>query len=219
MLFAGGEGRRFSGSDLFQRLRDRHGVLSGVLHAGDAADGVGVPLADSPPPEGIIRPVRQDSRGIKPVQGEKSRIPAARDQSDSAACLRRGVHPLKVFRDPRMGVKAVDHVEVPCQRRRRFGQVGSASAAEDQDVDPVLKGSHFRGGKHFRSGQRLHACGVAAGKNADELRIRILPDGAFHASSQIAVSVNGDSHRMFPFFPCGTRAAPVFSGRSGRRRS
>ena len=117
-----------------ERRLDRHGVLFGVGHALDAADGVGMPLAHAAPPEGIVRSVGQHGVCVQPVEREHARVPADRDHRGVTGLLRRRVHRREVFRDMRVRVKAVHDMEQLRHRGRLHRQIRRTPAAEDEHI-------------------------------------------------------------------------------------
>ena len=188
--------RVFTGADALERALDRDRVLARVLHAGDAADRVGVALAHALAPERVVAAVRQDGLAVKAVQREHARIPADRDHTELAALFARRVDGVKVLRDLRVRVEAVDHVEILRELRGLLRQVVRAAAAEDHDVDLVR---HARGVRHRvdrRAGLCLQRFGAAARENADELHILCTGQRAFHAAAEISVSCNADSNHF-----------------------
>ena len=67
VLLAGGKLRAAAGAHGIQRGVDGNGVLARVSHALDAADSVGMALADSLAPEGVILSGGQHGAGIHAV--------------------------------------------------------------------------------------------------------------------------------------------------------
>ena len=67
MFLPGGKLRVFSVSHRFQRAFHRNGILSGILHARNPADGVGMALAYALAPECIIVSLRKNGIGIHSV--------------------------------------------------------------------------------------------------------------------------------------------------------
>lgn len=129
VLLAGGQLRRAPRPDSLQGLGHGDGVLPGVLHPVDPADGVGVPLADPLPPEGVALPLGQDGLGQQAVQGEHPRVPAHGNGRHLAAGLGRGVHLRKMLGDVGVGVKAVHHIKQPGELGCLLGQVRGTAAA------------------------------------------------------------------------------------------
>ena len=97
-----------------------------------------------------------------------------------------------------MRIEAVHYVKVFRELRRHFGQIRRAAAADDQHVDLIAKIRDRIGAVHRHAGKGFHCCRIAPRKHGDKLCIRVLPHGAFHASAEIPVSVNGDSHILLP---------------------
>ena len=59
VLLPGGQFGLFAAANGLERALDGHGVLARVQHAVDAANGVGMALADAAPPEGVVGAVGQ----------------------------------------------------------------------------------------------------------------------------------------------------------------
>ena len=110
----------------------------------------------------------------------------------------RGIHIREMLRNPGMGIKGIDHVEMLCQGGRHFRQVGSTAAADDHHVNLIFKTVHVRRRVDRRAGNRLHSRGIPAGKHAGQFHVRVLADRQLHAAPQVAVSVNSDLHLSFP---------------------
>ena len=110
MLLPGGQLGHFARAHLFQRFRNRHGILARVPHAGDPPDRVGMPLAHAASPEGIGFPLRQDALAVEPRQAEHPGIPSAGDQSGPARRAGGGIHRLKMRRDHRVGIKTIHSI-------------------------------------------------------------------------------------------------------------
>ena len=70
----------FAATNSLKRTVNRHGVLFGIFDALNAADGVGVSLADAFAPESIIVAVGENCICIGADEREKSGIPADRDK-------------------------------------------------------------------------------------------------------------------------------------------
>ena len=197
MLFPGGQFGIFALADPLQGLRYGNGVLTGVGHAGNPADGVGMALAYALAPEGIVLALGQNGRGIETVDREQARVPAQGDHSHMAAGLGGSVHGGEVGRDVGMGVKAVDDMKLLGQGRGHGGQVRGGAAAENQNVhlvlpaEDVVQRCHGDAGGADGQGSR-----VAAGKYHSQIHVCVLGDGAFHAPGQIAIANNADSSHM-----------------------
>ena len=163
-----------------------------------------MPLADALAPEGVARAVRKHGVRIHAVEGEQARIPAAGDESRVAGLLRGLVDGGKMLRNPRVRVKAVHHVEQGRAARRLLRQIGGAAAAEDQHVETILplRQDVRRKHRHIRRKDR-HAGRIAPRKDSGQLHIAILPHGALHAASQVAIAQNTNTNHVFlpiPFF-------------------
>ena len=181
--------RIFSVSHRFQRALHRDRVLFRIFHAFHSADSVRMPLADSLSPEGIILSFRKDRVGIQSVQGKHSRIPAHGDDPDFAALLCSGIHICKMLRNPRVGVKTVDHIEHLCKLRRLLRQIRSASPAEDHHINLVFPFCRVIDLAHRHSFcQNAHACRIPAGEHCRKFHITVLTDRALHAPSQISIT-------------------------------
>ena len=94
-----------------------------------------------------------------------------------------------MLRDSCMCVKAVDYIKHGRKVWRLLRKIRSASAAENHDVNficPLL----YLCDLHYRNSlcQDAHTLRVSAGKYSRKLHIRILTDGALHASSKISVT-------------------------------
>ena len=85
VLAAGRKLRIFPRADRFDRLLDRYGILTCVLHAFNPADRVRMPLRHASSPEGVITAVRKNRVRVKSVQGEHSGIPPAGNDADLPA--------------------------------------------------------------------------------------------------------------------------------------
>ena len=95
----------------------------------------------------------------------------------------------KVFRDARVGVKAVHHIEQLGECRCLFRQIRCAAAAENQHIDFVLPvGGFIRFHYGDACRRELHICRIPPCEHGHQLHIRIFLHGAFHAASQIAIS-------------------------------
>ncbi|MNW62516.1 hypothetical protein D3C74_406560 [compost metagenome] len=86
---------------------NRNGVLHAVLHAGNAANGIGMPLAYAFAPESIFFTFRQNSLCKQTIQREQARVPTCRNNTNIPAFNRRCVYFLEIFRYFRMCVKAI----------------------------------------------------------------------------------------------------------------
>ena len=173
---------------------DRHGVLPCVQNAVNAANGVGMSLTHAASPKGIAFAARQRRLTVQPHEREHARVPARGDKRDVTAFLCRLVHGGKMLRDVAMGVKAVEHVEVLCQLRCHFRQIGRAAAADNEQIDIVFVLQNVLRGKHPGARQRFDRLGVAAGEHAEKRQIAVLRDGKLHALAEIAVAVNCQFH-------------------------
>ena len=194
VLLPCGQLRHGAAANRVQRCLDGHGVLPRVQHAVDAAHRVRVPLADAAAPERIVRAVRQDRRRIQAVQRKHARVPPAGNQRDMAALFGRRVHRVKVLRNVGVGVKRVDDVEITRKHRRHLRQVSGAAAADDDQVDLVFVLQQVGRRKDRGAGQGFDAFGRAPRKDADQLCVPGLADGALHAAPKVAVAVNCKFH-------------------------
>ena len=141
-LVAGGVGA-LAAADGFQIFFLGNGVLFAVLHAGDAADGVGVALAYALAPEGVGFSFRQHAVAQYPQQGEQARIPA--HGNDGGGVVRFGdrFHVGEMFRNAGMSVEAVYRDKMLRQFRSLVDQVRGGTAAQDHDVDFVFIFQHM----------------------------------------------------------------------------
>ena len=197
VLFPGGQLGILALADPLQRFRHGNGVLPGVGHAGNPADGVGMALAHALAPEGVVLALGQNGRGIETVDGEQAGVPAQGDHGHVAALLGGGVHGGEVGRDVGMGVKAVDDVELLGQGRGHGGQVCGGAAAENQNVHLVLPAEDVVQRRHGDAGGADgQGSRVAAGEHHSQFHVRVLGDGALHAPGQIAIANNADSSHM-----------------------
>ena len=201
VLFAGGQLGGFAIAHTLQRALHGDRILARVLHALNAADRVGMALAHALAPEGIARALREDCVGIETVEREETRIPAAGDQGGATAGFRGGVHGGKMLRDSGVRVEAVHHVKQGGAAGRLLGEIRRAAAAEDQHVQLILPLREIVRRMHAHTG-RKHGDGgrITAGKHSVQLHVRILPDGALHAASQVAISQNTNSNCHILFF-------------------
>ena len=138
MFLSCGKFRILSVSHSIERRVHRDGVLLRVLHARHSADGVGMSLAYALAPESIVLAVRKDGVGIQSVEGEHSRIPAHGDDADFTAFFGCRVYIRVMLRDPRVSIKAVDHIEHTGKLWCLLRKVCRASAAKDENVDLIL---------------------------------------------------------------------------------
>ena len=195
VLLPGGQFRLAAAAHRFQGCFHRHRILLGVFDTGNPADGVTVALADPFAPEGIILSFRQDGVAVQPGQGKQAGIPAYGNNSQMAGSPGRLVHCCKMFRDPGMGVEAVDHVEHPGHFRSLHRQIRSAAAAEDQHIDAVLPVGHILYIDHRHIGRGDFPLGrTPAGEHRCQFHIRRLLQSTFHTPSQIAISQDPNSN-------------------------
>ena len=140
-------------------------------------------LADPAAPEGVVLPLGEDGLAVDTGDGEHTGIPARRDEAEVAPLLRGGVHFGEVGGDVGVGVEAVHHAKILGQGGGQLGQVGGASAAEDEDVDLVLVVEDIRGGVHRGTRAGLDGGGITAGEDSHEIHVGVLPHGGFHAAA------------------------------------
>ena len=181
-------------ADGVHRALDGNGIPSGVHHPCNAADGVGVALADAAAPEGLVLALGQHRPGIDPGQREQAGVPAAGDQSYRTGSLGSRIHRGKVLRNLCVGIEAVHHVEQSSQLRRLMGQVRGAAAAQDHHVHGVPPGRSLICGQNGDlGGAEGQTRGIPAGKDSRQLQIVVLGDRRFHASAQVAIAKDCDS--------------------------
>ena len=154
-------------------------------------------LADAAAPEGVVLAVRQDDIHIQAGQGEETGIPAGADNRGMRAQQGSLIHIGKVFRHPGMGIKGIHHVEALRQHGGHFRQIRSAAAADDNNVNLTGVVFHVLRGIHRRAGQGFHRLRIPAGKHAEQLRVRILPDRQFHTPSKVTITIDCNFHSCF----------------------
>ena len=214
VLLPRGELRAGAAAHLLHRGGHRHGVLHAAGHAGHAADGVGVALAEALAPEGVGGAFGQQRLADDAVDGEHAGVPAGGDERGLVVGTRRRVDGGEVFGDAGVGVEAVDGVEQCGQLRALLGQVLLGAAAQDQHVDlPGVAGQRVHAVHRHAGGERLQLRGRAAGVDADELHVGAAGDGGLDAAAQVAVAGNGDANGRC-HGECWLRAGP---GRPGHQ--
>ena len=181
VLLTGAQFRHGAIAHSLQCFWNGDGVLPRVQHAGDTAHRVGMSLADTPPPEGVILSFGQDHGAVEPHEREQTRGPSAGNQGHMPGFPGGSVHVREVLRDTGVGVKAVHHMEAAGKDRGHLRQVRGAAAAEDEDVD--LSGVLVQGVRrvHRRAGQSMDRGGSTPGKHTGQLRIGVLRHGTLHA--------------------------------------
>ena len=195
VLFARGQLRVLACSHRLERAFDGDGVLLGIGNAFDAAHGVGMALADTASPERVIGALRQDAVAHQAVQREQARVPTARNERACAACFGGFIDGVEMSGDVGMGVEAVDHVVQVCVVRRLLGQVGGASAAQDEDVDGLLTAFERCGGLDLEAFCcYLYASRVAARIHRHQVDVVVLAHGQFDAFAKIAVTQDAQAH-------------------------
>ena len=101
-----------------------------------------------------------------------------------------------------MGVEAVDYGVAGRVAGCLLGQVGRASAAEDEHVDIVGSLVELAYGAHGHVfGVRSDRRGIAAGEYSDKFHIVVLSDGELDAASEVSVAENADAY-AFHESPC-----------------
>ena len=176
---------------------DGHRRRQCVLHAGlDArhpAHGIGMPLAQSLAPESVGHAIRQQRFAVEAIDGEHAGVPADGDQRRLAIGPRRLVHRREVFGNPRVGIETVDGIEHRRQLRTLHGQIILGAAAEDQHIDGFAMFVQCIHGIHRRAGdKRRQLARGTTGEDAHQRYVRVLADGGFDASSEVAVT--GDAN-------------------------
>ena len=205
VLLAGGELRLAAAAHRVHGGLNGDGVLLGVGHPFHPADGVGMALADPLAPEGVVRALGQDGPGIQPVEGEQARVPAAGDHRHLAAGLGAVVHGGEVLGNAGVGVKAVNHMEVPGILRGLHRQVGGAAAAEDEHIHLVLVLQRLAGGVDRNPfGQDGDGFRVPAGEYRGQNHVRVLTNGALDPPAQVAVAHDTNSN-LHVFFLLGRK--------------
>ena len=168
-----------------------NGVLFGIGDASNAADRVGVSLADAAAPEGVIFTMRQSGFAQKTHQREETRIPTHRNERYFARRFGDAIHAGEVFFNFGVGVKAVDDVEVATDFQPLFHEIVGGAAAKDHHIDFILK----RGNLIHREDRRA-ACRSdtrTAGKNSDEFHVVGGLQRDFRAARDIAVTDDADA--------------------------
>ena len=82
-----------------------------------------------------------------------------------------------------MGVKAVNHVEIPCESRSQLGQIRGTSATDDQNVDLILEALKLGGTENRNARESFYRIGRTAGKDSHQLRILVLSSRQFNAAT------------------------------------
>ena len=193
MGFCRGQSRKLSVLCLLCGFGNGDGIFSCIPHARQAADGIGMPLADPSAPEGHILTVRQDGGEQGTRRRKQPRIPACADEREMSRRTRGAVDCGEVRGDFLVRVETVDRVEVGGKSRGLARQVGCAPAAEQQDVDPILpmpQGGERQSGDVAKRSERLVR---AAGEDGDKVDVRRGKRGAFRAFSEVAVAADCDS--------------------------
>ena len=119
------------------------GILLGVLHAFNAADGIGMPLRNAFSPESVIFPVGKNHIPIKPRERKKSRIPADGNNGNLSIFFCRPIDSGKMGGHLSMGIKRIYHVEHFRIERCLLRQVSSASPAEEKYVNLIFPCFYF----------------------------------------------------------------------------
>ena len=140
MFLSGSQLRILSASDCFQCCFNRNSVLFAVFDTINTTDCIRMSLAHAFAPECIIFTVCQDCICIHSVEGEHSRIPAYRNNSDMITLGSCFVYICKMLRNSCMGIKAVNNIEPLCIFRCLNRKVCSASSTENQNIDFIF---HF----------------------------------------------------------------------------
>jgi len=169
----------------------RQSVLHGLLHARHATDGVGMSLAYAGAPERFIRPVRQHGISQQPQQGKQAGIPTHRDQRRRSGLPRHPVHRLEMFGNPGVGVKTVHCVKPLGQQRPLRDEIGGGAAAQDHHIDFI--GVLFGIGQGNAGSAACRARQLPAGKDPDQLHVRVLPDRQFRPLAKITVAHDSNS--------------------------
>ena len=194
VFLAGGQLRLVPLAHLIHGFFHRNRILNTSLHSGNPADRVGMSLAYALAPESIGFSVGENGLRVQPVQREQTRIPAHGDQTHMAVFAAGSVHRIKMLGNIRMGIKAVDDMEIFCHLRRLFGKIRGTSAAEDHHIDLICHILRLIHPVYLHAfGGGFYACGIPAGENSCQLHVLVLTDGQLHASSQITISCNSDS--------------------------
>ena len=189
MFFPRGEFRIFTGTHSSQRLFYRHRVLTGIGYAFNAADGIRMALRYAAAPEGVILAVRQDGVAVYTGKGEQARVPAYGNDAYMPRFLGSLVHIGKMLGNARMGIEAVHHVKEFGIMRRLHGQVSSAAAAENHDINFIFPFFYIADINHGNAGRFYRQkCGVTAGKYRCQFQIIIGLYRAFHATAQITIT-------------------------------
>ena len=215
VLLARGQLRVGAGAHGIQRLGHGHRVLAGVGHAGNAADGVGVPLGDAAAPEGVVGAVGHDGVGVNARDREHARIPAHRDDGHVPRLAGHRVDGGEVRRDVGVGVEGVDHVVERSGCRGLLGQVGGRAAGEHEHVDVVGVGGQLRGGPDGDVlAERVHAGRVAASEHAHQFHVVVGGDGQFNAAAEVAIAENADADGVqWCLLGCSLSGKAVLRGR------
>ena len=205
VFFSGGQLRILSRAHFSKRIFHRNGVLSGIRNAFDSSDSIGMSLADALAPEGVILTAGKDRVGIQAVQGKHAGIPAAGNDPHLTALLRCFIHRREMLRDLRMGIKAVDYIEILNKFRGLHRKIRSASSAENHHIDFILHPRRFfHTADLYALRQNGNCPRITSGEHCCKFHVRILLNGAFHALSQVSIAQDTNSdlfaHSEFPPF-------------------
>ena len=200
VLLARRQLRVLAAAHAFKRALHRDGILAGVLYAGNAANRIGVTLADTLAPERVIFAVRQNRLTIEAVQREHTRVPTDGNHAEVAALLAGRVYIRKMLRNLRVRVKAVDDIKILCKLCGLLRQVVRAAAAQDHDVNLIRHVFCLLHRINRHAGLRLHTVRAAACENAHKLHIFRVGKRTFHAAAKISVSGNADSNHFYRSF-------------------
>ncbi len=147
-------------------------------------------LAHALAPEGVGVAARKNGFRKDSVDGEQTGIPAAGNDGGRSGCLRSRIDVREVFRDPCMGIEAVDHIEDGCNFGRLVRKIRSAAAAEDDHIHFILPCCHVAHGYDGHAAFRLHGFRISSRKDTDKLHVIRSGNRRLCAFAQISVTCN-----------------------------
>lgn len=126
----------------------------------------------------------------------QARIPADTHGAQFARTFSRLVERLEILRHFGVRVETVHRIEIADGFHRLYGQIGSAAAAQDHDVDLTDVILYIFNGIHCNGKDGTHALRIAAGEYRHRFHIFALGKRVLHTLAQITVP--DDAH--FDFF-------------------